>query len=243
MEINTNINLISTLLLLAGIAGIFLSILLLRKKNNYANRFLAVFIFSVAITVIHHYLIDTNTIYYVPILIAIILPLEFIFPPALYLYVRIMTDKTNTIKKYQLHFLPALIGIILLIPFYQLDFITKLTIIQNHFNQSLLPGLFHSTFPIFVTTTTIQALVYTVLIFKLLFFHHHKVAHYYSYRKNNTLSWLRNFMVVLVVFWLIASIVNYFYKQNTVPFNIDQLLYIFSAIAIIYIAIMGLRQP
>lgn len=245
MNIDSNITLLSALMLFGGLQGLFLSLLLLRipKDNFFANRYLALFISALSLILIHEFLIDTRFISQVPFLIGVTLPLEFLLPPTLYLYVITMTQSTSTKFKTELHFIPVLIGIILGIPFYILDFDTKLIIIENYFISTKLPGLLQSTFPVFVTATGIQFTVYLFLSFKHLYAHTKTIARFFSYREHITLSWLRNFLLIILVFWLSMFVFyNALYNDDSSLIN-DKWLYLFSVAAIIYMGIMGLLQP
>ena len=109
MEIETTINIFSILVLLGGIQGLLFAVLLLVRKQNYqANRFLTVFLATIGLTLIHQFLIDSGYISHSQFLIGSTLPLEFIFPPTLYLYIRSITQMTSSKAKTWLHFIPDL---------------------------------------------------------------------------------------------------------------------------------------
>jgi len=147
-----------------------------------------------------------------------------------------------TNKSTLVHFFPALIGLVLLIPFYNLNFSTKLDIIQSNFESSLLPGLFHYSFPVFVTATSIQAIVYFILYFKTLHDHNKYINQYLSNRKNITLNWLRYFLVAMIIFWILMVIIYNLFSLDNEVMLLDKWLYVFSALAVLYIGVMGFKQ-
>lgn len=227
------------LLLFGCISGLVLSLLLLAQKNNFsANKFLALFISSLSLMLLHQYLIESDEIQQWPNLTGIILPLEFVLPPALYLYIRIITISGRYKSRAAWHFIPAVTGMFLLIPFYTLDFTTKLNIIKTNFDSVNLPGLLQDTFPIFFLATAIQLTIYFFLWFKLLFLHGQKITQYFLNRSGVSLAWLRNFLIVLVVSWILVVILNYF---NIVVMH-DSWIYLLGVFVVIYVGIMGLLQ-
>ncbi len=243
MAIDTISNNFAIFLLLGSIVVtlLFLLLVILPRCRFPANRFLALFLVAVAITLIHQYLFITGSIKNLTPLIGFNLPLEFIFPPCLYLYIRTLTREPLPNKIIALHFLPTLIGVLLLVPFYTLDFDTRFYIIQNNFDSNKLPGLLHSSFPIFVTATSIQAVVYLYYYFKLLSSHANNITRLYSYRDTISLSWLRNFLIFLILIWISILLSSLFYQESKMLI-FDVWLYLFTAAAVIYIGVMGILQ-
>ena len=240
MSIEININIISALMLLGGILGLLLSVLLmLLHKNNFAaNRYLALFIFSLALMLLHQFLLDTGYIYQVQNMTGFVLPLEFVIPPALYLYIRTLTVARSSKLRTGWHFIPAVLGALLLIPFYMLDFATRLTIIKSNFAETEIPGLFRTTFPIFVTATGLQLIIYVFLYFKLLSSQRGNISQISPYRKNSTLLWLRSCLIFILGFWVFMML---FYHPGNSAMG-ERWLYLFGIVVIIYIGIMGLLQ-
>ncbi len=229
MPVVTIINNFSLVLLIPGLLAIILSLVLFtRHYNQPANRYLAIFVLSIGLTVIHQFLIDSNYIRYVTNLIGSILALEFIFPPSLYLYIFYITQAPKAPHQIYKHFIPAAIAALMLVPFYILEFNIKLEILQNNFSAHLLPEPFHSIFPFFVIGSGIQFVIYFFLYFKLL----------RSHSKNISLNWLRYFLIFMLLFWVVMLLLSQIYPSLIH----DQWLYLFSAIAVIYIAVMGILQ-
>ncbi len=243
MGIDTTSNNFTILLLVASILTtvLVLVLLLLPRCRFSANHFLALFLSAIAITLFHQYLFVTGSIKHIALLIGFNLPLEFIFPPALYLYIRTMTSGPLPKKILLLHFVPILIGLILLIPFYVLDYETRFHIIQTNFDSGTLPGLLHTSFPIFVTATSIQAIVYFFFYFKLFSAHANNITRLYSYRKSISLFWLRNFLIVLIFIWLSLLLGSLFYQEKNIV-NLEVWLYLFTAVVVVYIGVMGVLQ-
>ena len=242
------ITFLSSLMLLGGIQGLYLAILLLslRKSNFAANRYLATILAALGLTMLHQFLVDSGYVLYVPVLLGITMPLDLIYPPTLYLYVRTMTLPFAAEQRYKLHYLPSIVGIFLLLPFYLIDFDTKLNIVQSNYMLGW-TGIMNITYPIAVLIMGIQFTVYLILCFKLLFQHTKTITQFFSYKENITLSWLRNLLLLMVVFWFFMLIFFFIYYKSA-PDVIEQSsqlfiwLYGFSIVMVFYIGSMGLLQ-
>lgn len=112
----------SVLILIGAAQGIFLAVLLLAKRENRrANKWLG---FLLAVTSIHllEYAADiTGITMRFPGLIAITYPLLFCMGPFYYMYCRALLDKNYVPgMKSSLHFIPAVIVLLLMLPFYMM---------------------------------------------------------------------------------------------------------------------------
>ena len=134
MTTDSTISLLSAFMLLGGVQGLFLASLLLwlRRSNFVANRYLATILAALGLTLLHQFLVDTGYILRVPALLGSTMPLDLLYPPTLYLYVRTMTQSNAAGQRTALHYLPASVGIFLLMPFFALDFDTKLVIVHSN---------------------------------------------------------------------------------------------------------------
>ena len=245
----TSMTFLSALMLLGGIQGLFLAALLLRlRKNNFsANRYLATILAALGLTLLHQYLVVTDYILQIPALIGTTMPLDLIYPSSLYLYVRSMTQPNLSASKDRLHYILPMFGIILLLPFYVLDFETKLAIVQNNYMISDWPGVMEYTFPLAMFVAAMLFTFYLILSFKLLFAHTQTIRDFFSYRNNITLSWLRNLLLLMLVFWLFMMVFYYIYYAATAELfwqsrQIFNWLFVFSIFVVFYIGTMGLLQ-
>jgi len=236
-------------MLLGGVQGLFLASLLLalRRNNFVANRYLATILVALGLTLLHQFLVDTGYILRVPVLLGSTMPLDLLYPPTLYLYVRTMTQSNAAGQRTALHYLPASIGIWLLMPFFALDFDTKPAIVYSNYMVSEWPGVMKITYPIAMGLGGLQFTVYLALSFKLLFAHTRNISHFFSYRENITLSWLRNLLLLMVVFWLfMASFYYIYYAEMPEPEKQAAQLFTwvfgFSVMAVFYMGTKSLLQ-
>lgn len=104
--------------ILMGLAAI-LRLVLGFRKNGLCCRFLGLYFLLFTLFSINNLLIETGWIQSWPIIWGSILPLYFVPAPLIYLYVRsISTGKAFTPKMDWIHFIPALLSIAWLLPYY-----------------------------------------------------------------------------------------------------------------------------
>ena len=236
-------NLISIILLIGGINGLFFAVLLiqLKRENFRANRYLAVILAANGILLLDQFLVKSNLIYEVPALLGAFIPIEAVFPPILYLYVRTMVQPNALGQKTWLHVIPTLVSVMLLSPFYLLEFDEKKTIIDSNYVEW--PSVLEITYPIYAIVMGGLFTIYLVLSFKLLFSHTKNIAQFFSYQENITLAWLRNFLLFNLVKWICAAFFYGAFVQSDV--DIERFLeyfFVFNVLFVFYLGTMGLLQ-
>ncbi len=210
-----------------------------------ANRYMAIILAGFGCVFNHQFLVNTDHIHQIPFLLGSVLPLELVFPQSLYLYVLGMTRPNAIDRKTWLHFLPTVFGLFLLLPFFMLDHEQKLLVVQS--NYILWPGERATSVSLFIGISAVLFTVYLVFSFKLLFAHTRNITHFFSYREDITLSWLRNFLLVMVAFWVMLVFFYYFFfsagvdaaAQNERVFLV---MYLYGLGAIPYLGTMSLLQ-
>lgn len=132
-------------------------LLFTRGKNQaYANRLLGVVIFTWGWYALLYLLVITGWLRYMPGIYRVGSPLYYLIPACSYLYTRSILLEETRFRKYDwLHFLPAIINLVDLLPFYFSDSETKRVIVNsivNNFNDSyqkgsgLIPAFWHFQF-------------------------------------------------------------------------------------------------
>ena len=115
-------NLLSTLTLLGAVQGVFLALALLntKKGNIRANRILALLTFLFSMDLGEELLYQVGFFESMPDLLHVLAPIDLLYGPLIYLYVLQLTDKgaPGEVTRNYWHFLPALIGFVLLLPFF-----------------------------------------------------------------------------------------------------------------------------
>jgi len=154
------------LMLVGGVFSSLITSIVLFTRDT-ANRLLGVVIFSWGWYAFLMLIVVTGWIIHAPYLYRIGSPLYYLIPPCGFLYVRCLSYGETKLRKWDwLHFIPALINLIDLIPFYLTDFETKQKIaesIYRDFNLSYQNG--SGIFPAFwhFQLRWIQGIIYLVL--------------------------------------------------------------------------------
>jgi len=212
------------------------------RKNQLANRYLAIILMLLGLDLLHEFLINTHYIYWVPPLIGTTMQFDPLFGSLIYLYIRELThpDLVPEHKMVAAHFLPALIYLIAMIPFYMLSFEEKLNFSQHGYALNKLTGLPNALLSYYVIFNIILYTIYLTLSFRLLAKHRKKISHYFSYREKITLNWLRYFLIICVLYWLF--IIDYLsLSEITKPTML--ILTLLTVVIIHYLGIQGILQP
>lgn len=162
-------------IVIGGIFCSFITSLLLFTQGRYqlhANRLLSIVLFAFGWYAFSFLLIQTGWMKNIPVIFRVGSPLYYLVPPCAYLYIRsVIRDEDRFRKRDWLHFLPALLHFLELLPFYFSDAETKRQAIQavtESFNDAydkgsgLIPMIWH------YILRPLQGLVYLVFIWGLL---------------------------------------------------------------------------
>ncbi|MBC7910774.1 MAG: AraC family transcriptional regulator, partial [Pyrinomonadaceae bacterium] len=128
-----SLNLISVLTLL-GAAQAFLfacALIGIKRGNAVANRLLAALLLVISVILVWNILLNTRYLLQYPHLAQLHVPLQFLIAPLCFLYIKSLLAKSQKLgRKYLLHFIPASICLLYLLPFYfqssayKLEFLT-----------------------------------------------------------------------------------------------------------------------
>ncbi len=231
-----SLNWIAILLLVGAAHALLLAatLLTIRRGNRLANRMVA-FIFMVfAITICFHTIATTDFLLRYPQLSKIEPPLAFLLGPFFYFYVRALTHGSFRLRrKHLLHFVPALLCIVGLLPYYLQPVENKIQHILNDHQGSCM-HCFLIYFGI-----SMQLLTYIGLIAKVLVDYKKRIRDSYSSLEKINLNWLRNLLLGVFITW-VAS----FAMQFVSP-TIDTGSYIWLLVSIQFylMGYFGLRHP
>jgi len=166
---------ISIILSTTGIClGVLIcSILLLANKTQvHANRLLALTVFSLTLAMIQAYLIYSGNLVRFPHFFRVPSPFFYLSLGTSYLYVRSVLNDETSFRKYDLlHFLPAFLHLVEMMPFYLKSETEKRVVIEKllqepgqiaQLNEGLLPPYMHN------LLRSIIGLIYVGLMIRLL---------------------------------------------------------------------------
>ena len=114
-----NFDLYSILASIAAGQGLFLAaVLFLKKENQLPNRILAVFLFLLAFTLFQWVLWWTGGIEKVPFMLGLGFSVPLLYGPLMFLFYQSTFERKKLSAQDIMHFIPAGIGVFLMLPFY-----------------------------------------------------------------------------------------------------------------------------
>jgi AraC-like DNA-binding protein len=243
---------LSTLILLGAAQGVFLALALLnaRAGDVRAHRLLALLTLIFAIDLGEEFLYQVGFFEFMPDLLHVLAPIDLLYGPLIFLYVLQLTNKKNDRidKRNYWHFLPVIIGVALLLPFFLLEGPTKLEVAEALRTGVALTNdtphalIMQSGFMVFMLGTIIQLGVYLFISIRRLIKHSRKIRNEFSDIDKINLAWLRNLLLGLSCIYLIYLGDQFF--PDLMQVNVlGDLVTVIAVILIYAMGYLGLRQP
>ncbi len=233
--LNIEYRLIDILLTVGVAQGLFLTIILLliKKGNVKANRFLGLFILFFSLLTIGDILYETRLLILFPHFLLVFDPLLFVLAPFGYLYVKNLTHKNWKFKlQHLLHFTPAISLYFLFLSVYFYDAKTKEKLILESYSVT------DNSTELLLVLAAIQIFIYLLINLKLIRENAKNIKNYYSYQESVNLTWLTNFLIINFILWF-AYLLSTFYHFQVMT-DISNLLFTVTVYSIGY---FGIRQP
>lgn len=223
------------------ILSLFLGIILFSKKNkNLSDKILAIWLFLIAIHLFSYLIYFQGYWEKYPHLIGITAPFPLLHGPLLYFYVLYtLRDQKHLIKYDYLHFLPALLTYIYMIPFYfgyssEQKVLVDKGLVDDYsiFSNLLLFALI------------ISGISYVILTYKKLMQHNRIIDNNFSSHNRIKLDWLKYSIFCFLGVFASATIIITLREILKVqfPFNADIIFYSFIVMFVVYIGYSGIRQ-
>ncbi|WP_163409931.1 helix-turn-helix domain-containing protein [Flavobacterium ajazii] len=214
------------MLYLTGIIITFFLVIILTSKKNKseADKILALWLFFTGFHLILFYLHFNNEHIKFPFLLGFEIPMPLVQGPFLYLYTSALTNQNQNKKYSLLHFIPFIIAILLLIPFFGLSSDEKIDIYKNEgkgYEQLLL---------IVYITVIISGILYALLSLQKLSKHRKNITEQFSFTEKINLRWLSYLILGSGVIWVVVIFCDDPYIFSTV------VLYLF------FIGYFGIKQ-
>lgn len=233
----------SSILLLGAAHGVFLALALINVSsgNVVALRLLALLTVTFAADLGVDFLNVSGFLLNHPQLVFIESVTSFLYGPLTYLYVLALTsrDRWHFSTRQWLHFLPFVISIGLLIPYYGMSDAALIDMIyadasaDQHIGLWILAGLVVDVMPIPLIG------VYLTLSIRRLIQHGRNIRQQFSSIEHISLNWLRNLLIALGLLYVLYFVALAAGGEGPV----ENFLNIATVIVIYTIGYMGLRQP
>ncbi|HMH44251.1 MAG TPA: helix-turn-helix domain-containing protein [Pyrinomonadaceae bacterium] len=235
ITIGPNIGFLAVLNLLGAAQGILLALALLTTRGNKtANRLLAALTLTISIVVSGAVLLTSNYVFAFPHLSRLHQPFVFLAAPLLFLYLRELTAREQRFERKDfLHFIPFVLCLIYLLPYYFQSGRAKIQILVSEYIQADFGQWYYVRSAVLIT----QVLVYLVLIVISIVKYSRSVKPQKSARDKAVLFEVRFFVIAAAVLW--AAVVLR-YSISTIP----NLLVPLGASLLIYaLGYLKMRRP
>ncbi|HKR02553.1 MAG TPA: helix-turn-helix domain-containing protein [Pyrinomonadaceae bacterium] len=221
------LNLLAVLNLLGVAQGLLMTVALLSMKrgNRFANRLMAAMTITISIVVGGAVLLTTNYVFLYPHLSRVHHPFVFLAGPLLFLYIRALTSRRERLEKRDwLHFVPFVLCLLYLIPYYFQSGALKLQQLTAEYYEDSLGAWYYFRSGMFI----LQFLVYLILI-TLTLVKYSRSADRNSEHGKHVLFQVRFFVTASLLLWT-GALLRYTLDQSgstnlLVPFGGSLLVY------------------
>ena len=204
--------------MVAGVLqGLLLSVILLKKThgNEKANRWLSAFIATFALVTLSDVLERTVELHRVGSVLILFDWGIMLLGPFILIYVMELTGERYRFKKWWfLHFLPAVLLLLICIPFYFLPSEQKIKLVLDDMKEA--QNRHWEFFDVFVVMQIAAYLVWAVIILRK---YSHSLCEHYSDLKHRNLRWLTIFIGVSLGLWIIYVLSIFMASKYTVMLN------------------------
>ena len=212
---------------LAGVSiTFFLTVLLAGKRNKtHADIILAFWLFFIGFHLFQYYLFITKQIFLYPSLLGTGLPLPLLHGPFLFLYISALTQSTQKNKiPGALHFVPAVIFYLLLMPYLFSSSQHKISVFQNEgagYEWYMAP---------LVIAISLSGVSYVIASLLLLRKYKRRIVNEFSNTEKISLNWLRYLIYSIAVIWIFVLAGN------------DQMVFVSAVLFVSFLGYFGIKQ-
>ncbi len=209
---------------LVGISiAFFLAALLLTKSSKkQADYILSIWLIYIGLHLFKAFVISTEGYEEHPYLMG--LPLPLLHGPMLFFYTAVLTHQISFRKNITIHFLPFVLALLLMSPFYFLSKSEKIMVINGQAEG------YEVEVAIVQTMILISGVIYVILSLWLLRKHAKTIRDCFSYADKINLNWLRYLIYGMGIVWLAVWLRN------------DQLIYYLVVVFVILLGYFGIQQ-
>jgi len=226
--------------LIGASLAFFLEFVLISKKGkSTADKILSVWMFVLGTHLLLYYSDYSGLVLKYHFLEGVSTPFPLLHGPLLYLYAKALTNSENRLGSLELlHFLPALIVVVRMIPFFLLSGNDKMEFVENLAHEG---SLFMT---IVLISFMVSGLVYITLSLLLLRRHRKFLVLNYSNTDRIDLNWLRYLIIGMIVIYSIVTIGHLLEGAFSINFGdfVDNLIFLAVTGFVIMIGYFGIKQ-
>jgi len=238
-------NIWAVIILFGAAQGLFVSFYLFTKpKNRAANKWLAFLLTTISIHLFEYSANISGITLKYPFLIASSYPLLFCFGPLYFIYCHYLLDQNYKVSiKSILHFIPSLIVLLMMMPFYTMPASQKLSFIQNLAPAGTL--IIPAEQLVFMAMHVAQTVIYFYAAYKFIAKKEQELKEVSSdvgvVRK---ISWLNGFSLYLaaylILYFILVIILSFI---NSYQVQIDYVMLLITSLSLYAIGYSALQSP
>jgi len=225
--------------IIGSIQALFFSILLLGKKQKiFSDKILVAFFLLFSLHLLIKYIYTLDIVSKFPHLMGIDVGFPLLYGPLLYFYVSSLVSNQNYFRKdYFLHFLPFILIIALLLPFYSMSADEKLKFISS-FDET------RKNYMHIFLLQIVPTPVYVVWILVLLKKHTKNIRDYFSFEEEIKLRWLRNLTIGMAAVSVVVVLVHILWPvfSPDISFQREIPIYISLSFFVFFMGYFGFKQ-
>lgn len=211
--------------LIGIVIAFFLVFILMSKKNkSKADIILTLWLSFVGLNLLLYYIHATGKYVTFPYLLGLEIPMPLLYGPFLFLYTVALTDQEHNKKINTLHFIPFVLALLSILPFFVLSFPQKIKVYQEEGKS------YEVLRTVIFIAIILSGFFYTFISLQKLDKHRKAIREQFSYTEKINLKWLSYLILGLSIIWFVAI-----FRQDN---------YIFSAVVlyVLFIGYFGIKQ-
>lgn len=211
---------------IVGISITFFLVFILTSKKNKspADTILTVWLSITGLHLLLYYIYASAKYVTFPFLLGLEIPLPLLHGPFLFLYTIALTNQQHNKKINTLHFIPFVLALLSLLPFFVLSFPQKIKVYQEEGKS------YEVLRTVIFISIVLSGIFYTIISLQKLDKHRKSIAEQFSFTEKINLKWLSYLILGLSIIWVF------------VIFREDK--YIFYAVVfyVLFIGYFGIKQ-
>lgn len=242
---DVHFNIWAVIILLGAAQGLFLSVYLFaRPENRNANKWLALLLTVTSLHLIEYAADITGITLHYPFFIAITYPLLFWMGPLYFIYCRYLLERSYKVTlKTILHFLPSLVVLVMMMPFYSMPGEAKVSFMSGIAQGDIMK--IPAGQLIFMGVHVIQTVAYIFASYRFIRKKEEELKDFSSdVFVIKKLAWLNSFSLYFSIYFLLYFIVVVLLTFiNSYQFQLDYLLLLITVISIYAIGYSAISKP